>query len=110
MKIVDPNEEDHVITIIPRNNEIAGIVLELYNETTKQVSIFNSTFADTISYSYVDGVGYVSLTTGFEDKQKYSFKMYCSLVQDNIIYRGKILATTQEAQDYKLTKDLYFYE
>ena len=27
-----------------------------------------------------------------------------------VVYRGKLIATEQETQEYKITKDLYFYE
>jgi len=110
MKIVSPNDEDHQITLIPRNNEQQGIILDIINDATKEVTTLNSTFTNFVSYNYLDGIGYLDVTFNFEDKQKYTIKVYCSLNQDNVIYRGNVLSTTQETQDYKQTKDLYFYE
>ena len=50
---------------------------------------------------------YLSFDYNFEDKYKYQMKIHES---DEDVFRGKILCTTQETQDYKLTKDLYYYE
>jgi len=103
MKVIDPNDTTHSISIIPRFNDTVSVTMEITNEATKVVytGVLNT-------YTLTDGVGVVNFDLTPEDKSKYSFKLVDNGV--DIIYRGKLIATTQETQEYKITTDLYFYE
>lgn len=109
MKIVSPNDSSHSIDLIMRRTDIpAHTVAVLRNETTK----VEFQISDITGITTTDGVTTLAFTTEeseLVDKTKYELKIYCR-VSDEVFFRGKILATTQETQDYKLTKDLYFYE
>ena len=102
MKIVDHNDSMHSISLIPRFYPTTGITLDLYNEGTKvdTTSVVNT-------YSVTNGKLTINFTFTFLENERYQMKISEST---SIAYRGKILVTDQEAQDYKLTDGLYFYE
>jgi len=100
MKIVLPSDTTHSIDLIPRFYP-TSIVLNLYNETTRESTDVASTF------SVVDGIMNVSFDFTFTENQKYQIKIKES---DEVVYRGKLIATSQAPQDYKLTEGLYRYE
>ena len=99
MKIVDPGDSTHNITLIPRFDTTDALTLVLYNEATK----VSSTVANT--HVLRDGNLIVTFDFTFVNKDKYQIK----ISQGDILYRGKILATTQIPQDYKLTDGRYTY-
>ena len=101
MKVVNPNLTTHTTKFIPRFESTENITFELYNETSKNVDTITSVATIT------DGIMSLVYDFTFSNKQKYQIKVYNN---DGVIYRGKLIATNQGAQDYKLTKDLYFYE
>ena len=101
MKVVNPNDGSHTIQLIPRFYPFNSLVLELKDEQTKIAVIVTNT------YIVSDGVMTINFDFDFTNKEKFEIKI---TENDNVVYRGKIIATTQESQDYKLTKDLYFYE
>ena len=103
MKVIDPNDTTHSISIIPRFNDTVSVTMEITNEATKVVYTY---VLDT--YTLTDGIAEVRFFLTPEDKSKYSFKLVDNGV--DIIYKGKLIATTQEPQEYKITTDLYFYE
>jgi len=103
MKVISPNDSTHTISLIPRFNEVTNITMFVMNETTKV-----ETTGGLIRYTLVNGIGSAEFTLTAADKDKYSFKLVWNGTE--IIYRGKMIATTQETQDYKLTTGLYFYE
>lgn len=102
MKIVNPDLTTNTIKFIPRINNIVSAYLELVNETTKEETVFVF-----ISFTYLDGVFSFDLDFDFKEGDKYGFKCY---FLDEVYYRGEIFATTQEPQNYELSKDLYYYE
>ena len=107
MKIVNPNLATNEIKLIPRLDVSSTLNLELINEGTKDT--FNKII---FAYTYLNGILSFDLEHDFNEGESYSFKFYRFNFgsSDTIFYRGNIFATTQEAQDYQLTKDLYFYE
>ena len=106
MKIVNPETSINEIKFIPRNNSVSSFELELINETTKDEFFF------LITPTYVNGVVSFDLNFNFTEGDKYEFKCFQQGLSEleNVIYRGKIFATTQEPQNYELSKDLYYYE
>lgn len=108
MHVVNPNDGLHFIRLIPRN-DIDSIVVSIYDEETKVSSAPSST-----GYTLTDGLGYLNIQYQFADKKKYQLKVQEDLGEGalgEIVYRGKILATTQtDTQEYKETNGLYFYE
>ena len=103
MKVIDPNNATHSISIIPRFNDAVGVTMEIINEATKVV------YTDALNtFSVVDGIGLVNFDLDAEEKSKYSFILSDGVTE--VVYRGKLIATEQETQEYKITTDLYFYE
>jgi hypothetical protein len=91
----------HNIVFVPRYTPAVLIVVELYNETTKVVTVVDNT------YAFVDGKMDVLITFTFAENDKYQIKISD---EDGILYRGKIMATIQTPQDFKATNELYYYE
>ena len=100
MKILQPSNTTHSITLTPRVDVTTILVLELTNKVTKAVVELENT------NTYVSGV----LTMGFDlvvtESQYYSIEVRQS---GKVIYRGVAFCTEQTPQDYKLTKDKFTY-
>lgn len=99
MKVVNPNNTTHVIRLIPRAY-IEPIVLELYNETTQIETIVPNSIVVT------DGIISITFDFTFSEGDKYQIKLSNGT---EILYRGKLFATTQQPQQYKITEGLYYY-
>lgn len=99
MKVVNPNDTNHTIELIPREYK-EDVVLDLYNEATKE-----ETTVVNVS-SVLDGIFSINFDFSFSENDKYQIKVS---KDSEVLYRGKLIATSQLPQDYKLTKDLYFY-
>jgi hypothetical protein len=100
MKVVDPNNATHNITLIPRFETSSALTLVLYNETTQESTTVTNT------YDIRDGNLTITYDFTFTDKDKFQIKITDGT---DVIYRGKIIATTQTPQDYKLTDGIYVY-
>ena len=100
MKVVNPNDTNHTIDLIPREYK-EDVILELYNETTREKTIVVNTSSTT------DGIFSINFDFDFSEGDKFQIKIS---KDSDILYRGKIIATTQEPQEYKLTQGLFRYE
>jgi len=101
MIVVDTLETSHTLQLIPRYIPESAISFFAYNETTQEsVTIPNT-------YQIIDGVLKLSFDYTFEEDDKLQFELE---EIGEIVFRGKIFATTQTPQDYKLTNGLYYYE
>lgn len=101
MIVVQPTILEHQIKVIPRLYPTETLILLLYNEATK--------VTETLSNLYLvqDGYLYIDFEKVFNENDKYKITIY----QDTeVIYRGKIKATSQNTQEYQQTKDKYYYE
>ena len=101
MKVIDPTDTSHELKIVPRYFPDDTIVVTLKNEVTK------TEYTPTPTYRILNGFMYVSFTYTFTNKDKYEIKI---TEGTSVVYRGKIHATTQTPQDYKITNGLYTYE
>lgn len=101
MKVVLPSETTHTIQLIPRFDPYTLLVLSLFKESTR----VTTTPANT--YYMQNGYLYITFDSTFVEGEKYQIKIASG---DDIVWRGKLLATEQVSQKYKLTNDLYFYE
>ena len=100
MKVLNPNNLNHSIKFIPRYYPDFPITLTLKNESTNVETIVNC------DYTLVNGLCEVHFDYTFDNKSKFQIK----IEEENVIFRGKLLITDQGTQDYKITKDLYYYE
>lgn len=87
--------------LIGRYSTSKAIVLVLYNEATQEQNTPIST------YEIINGIMSVTFNFTFAENDKYQVKI--SDV-DGVIYRGKLIATSQDTQEFTQTKDLYYYE
>lgn len=101
MKVVNPANTSHEIVIIPRQYTYTDLVLELYNEETQLSEIVTNTF------STEDGLLTVGFDYDFIDGQKFQIKI---TEESEVLYRGKLIATTQSTQTFKASNELYYYE
>ena len=101
MKVVSPLNASHTIILIPRFYPTSTIVLEL----TEEASNITNTIAN--SYATTDGLVSINFNYDFTDKDKYSIKVKEGV---NVVYRGKLIVTSQVEQEYKQTTGLYYYE
>ncbi len=108
MKVILPTDTTHVIKLIPRFYTIgtdltvnlkdeAGRINESATITTFTVvdGFLNLTFTDA-EFSTLD----------FYENGKYQIKI-TDVTSGGVLYRGKMIATSQTTQDYKLTNGLY---
>lgn len=101
MNIVNPTDTTHELKIIPRFGLPTEVMFDLYNEETQTEESITNTFG------YLDGYLTVSFDYDFIDGQKFQIRLEDDGV---VIYRGKLMATTQTPQTFKASKDLYYYE
>ena len=101
MIVINPNNTSHTINFVPRFYPTLAVTFELYNEGTKGVV--------TLDNIYVVANGIMSMTFDLvcKENEKYQIKL---TTDGEILFRGKITATSQTPQDFKATKDLYYYE
>lgn len=110
MKIINPNNAGtHTINLVPRFDgfeDITKVVLTIYNESIREFS--NVTI---ISYVSLNGIYTLGFTIdGYTILENDTFDI--KLIENTnskVLYKGKILATTQTPQDYELTDGLYTY-
>jgi hypothetical protein len=101
MIVVQPTILVHEIRIVPRLYPFGDLLLSLYNEATKVTESLDN------NYIVQDGYLYVSFEKVFNKSDKYKITIKEA---NEVIYRGKIKATSQEPQEYQQTKDKYYYE
>jgi len=100
MKVVNPNDTEHTLQLIPRFYPTGEVVLSLYNEFT--------TITTDVDNIYITTYGnlFITFDFEFENNSKYQIKI---TEADEVVYRGKLMATTQTPQDFKLTNNVYYY-
>lgn len=100
MKIVKFTDTTHNIDLVPRFYPSDVIVLELFNEATRVFTIVNNT------YIVTNGILTITFDFTFKDRDRYQMKIS---ENDVIVFRGKIVATDQDPQKFKLTEGKYTY-
>ena len=99
MNVVNPNDAEHTIKLIPRYYPIEAITLSLFNEATQISEEVDNT------YIVTDGNLFLTFEYTFTENQKFQVK----LDEDTeVVYRGKLISTTQDPQEYKVTQGVYF--
>lgn len=101
MKVVLPIDTTHLIALIPRYYTSDALVLELYNELKQTKEIVPCI------YIIQNGLMTITFDYNFIENDKFTIKISDS---NGVIYRDKLIATSQNTQDFKSTKDLYYYE
>ena len=102
MHIVNSNDTTHTLRLIPREYTLLDVTLILTSEADGTYYTVANSFITT------DGIMAVTFDYDFTEKQRFSFIL--EDVNDNIIYRGKIICLNDNTQDIKQTNDYYVYE
>ncbi len=100
MKVVNPNDSEHNLVLIPRYYPADAITMSLFNETTQ-----TSEDIDNI-YTITDGNLFLTFEYTFTENSKFQIKL---TDEAGVVYRGKLIATSQNPQEYKLTNNVYYY-
>lgn len=103
MKVVDFNDSNHTISMIPRYDVSGDLNLYLYKESDETETTFTA-----VTYTYTNGIMELSFTYTFLEDERYQLKV--ATAGGVVAYRGKLIATDQTPDNYSLTADLYFYE
>ena len=101
MNVVNPNDTNHEISIVPRYDLGEGVgVLNLYNEVTQLDEDLEYNF------SAIDGVVRIFFDFNFNEGDRYQIRITENL---GVAYRGKLFATSQNPQQYYPTLNAYYY-
>ena len=96
-----PSNTTHEFTFIPRFIPSGELILELYNEATQQFQTIDNL------YVYANGLATMTFDLNVFEKDKFQLKVSQGT---DVIYRDKIFVTSQNTQEFKATKDHYYYE
>ncbi len=100
MTVVNPNDTNHAIKIVPRFYPSDELSIVLRDEFTD--------IEYTPTTTYISEKRLTVLMFEHTFKESDSYQVTVKEGRD-IIYRGILFATTQNTQDFKLTKDKYYY-
>lgn len=111
MKVVNPRNISHNITLITRFLPVGTLSFNLYNEATKEENTI-SISENGISFNdfYILDNGYTFLIFDFSFEKNQRFRITLTDSNENILYRGKLLAIIEETQNYQTDNEEYYYE
>ena len=101
MIVLIPTNTTHGFNFIPRFIPSDDLTLQLYKEETQTFETVENL------YIYTNGIATITFDLNIFENDKFQVKI---LQGTEIIYRDKIFVTSQDTQEYKATKDLYYYE
>jgi hydroxyacyl-ACP dehydratase HTD2-like protein with hotdog domain len=99
MNVVIPSNTTHTLKLIPRLYPSDALVLSLFNEATQRFQTVENT------YLVTDGNLFLEFDYEFIENSKYQIRI---TENNEVVYRGKLIATSQTPQDYKLTNNIYY--
>ena len=134
MTVVNPNNTTHTISVVPRFDveSVTEEVQAFVDRVSADSGIVESEECtrDSIQKDYLSIIitdnfksestsvsntfevedGKVVLTFDYDFRSESRYDVVINYVNTSeVIYRGIFIATTQETQDYKLTKDKFYY-
>ena len=111
MKVVNPNNTSHNITLITRFLPTGTLSFNLYNEATQEENTISiSEIGISFNDFYVLDNGYTFLIFDFLFEENQRFRITLTDSNENILYRGKLIATAEETQNYQTDNNEYYYE
>jgi hypothetical protein len=99
--IVNPNLTTHTIKLVPRFLTSNVLTLTITDSTLGTSTDLTTTYTTGGDYKLALTFDYT-----FTAESSYQLKLTDTTAQE-IVYRGLVLATTQNSQTYKLTDNLY---
>ena len=97
--VIDPNSTTHTLKVIPRFYPSNDITVTLYNESSQEDETLVTT------YNVDNNKLVINFTYTFVENDKRQIKI---VEGSDVIFRGKLFATSQEPQEYKLTQGVYY--
>jgi len=116
MKVVNPNDTRHTIKLISRFNTVGDLNMLLYNESTQvenNIKISPTGFSLTNHYQIIDGYFDLTFDFVFSESDKFRIKIAdfdLFLGVNKVIYRGKLIAITEETQNFLADNNEFYYE
>ena len=101
MKVVNPDNTSHSFLFVPRYYDFNELELVLTNPATGVTTEVTNT---NVTHN---GFTNISFNFTFSNNDKYEVVIKEG---EEIVYRGKLIATDQNTQSYKLTAGFYRYE
>ena len=103
--VIDPTITNHTLNLTPRYYPVKGLIITLLNEATRVSTSVSMT------YNITNGKLNGKFTFTFVDKDRHQVKITegSTPATDPVLYRGKLITTTQNPQDFKQTSGLYTY-
>ncbi len=105
MKVIDPNDSTHVIKVILRDTLSISADLFIYDEATRVEDSFALSKVDLDGISTITFLNANYPNISFDEDSTYQIKIVSSASE--VMYRDKMIATSQIPQDYKLTANEY---
>lgn len=103
--VFNPTDTTHTLICVPRFHPSTALTLNLKNEAL----VDDKDGADVSNtYNVLNGKLRVDFTYTFTDRERFQVKITDALGE--VVFRGKIFATTQTPQDFKLNATTYYYE
>ncbi len=99
--IVNPNLTTHTIKLVPRFSTSNILTLTVTDSTLGTSTDLTTTYTTGGDYKLALVFSYT-----FTAESSYQLRLTDSVTSE-IVYRGLVLATTQNSQSYKLTDNLY---
>ena len=122
MKILNPNNTTHTIILQPRFKPtgVFSLYFDNLNSLPTNYALQDGNENDFLNgsgailevkpaentYTYINGVLSITFDLTVAEGNRFALKIEESEI---VIYRGNLFCTTQETQDYKLTKNKYIY-
>lgn len=94
MQVVNPNDSQHTVALVPRRYPSGAITVTMNGATV------------TNSYAVQDGKMALTFTRTFTDREKVKMEITQGA---EVLYRGMVFATTQTPQDYRKTTGKYSF-
>ncbi len=105
MKVIDPNDSTHIIKVILRDALSISADLFIYDESTRQEVSFALSKVDLDGITTITFVASNYSPIEFTEDSTYQIKIVSNTSE--VMYRDKMIATSQIPQDYKLTTNEY---
>ena len=132
MTVVNPNNTTHTISVVPRFDvesvteevvieNVGGTIIEDGNGSFIEGSIQEDFLSVVITDSFKDVSnsldntfdvlnGKLIITFDYDFRSESRYDVAVTYINTSeVIYRGAMVATTQETQEYKLTNEKYYY-
>mgnify|MGYP003655006420 CR=1 FL=1 len=100
--IINPTNTTHTLRITPRFNPSSSLVLSIKDTTTnldEDISLSSYSFTTT---------GAIEFEFDFEATDETRYQATLRQVKE-VVYRGILIATSQDTQEYQLTNDKYYF-